>query len=75
MLLFCSVSSQTAEKFIPLFFTRRKYENPSVGCFPALEHLCFWMKGTHSLYIFKYVLGSTIAGQLPTLHAVRTYFP
>ena len=28
------------------------------------------MKDTHSLYIFKYALGSTIAGWLPTLHAV-----
>ena len=26
-------------------------------------------------YIFKYATGSTIAGQLPTLHAVRIHFP
>ena len=30
---------------------------------------------SHSLYHFKYALGSTIAGQLPTLHAVRIYLP
>ena len=30
---------------------------------------------THSLYIFIYALISTIAGQLPTLHAVRIHFP
>ena len=26
-------------------------------------------------YILKYALGSTIAGQLPILHAVRIHFP
>jgi hypothetical protein len=28
-----------------------------------------------SLYIFIYALISTLAGQLPTLHAVRIHFP
>lgn len=31
------------------------------------------MKDTHSLYIFKHALGSTVAG--PTLRAVRICFP
>ena len=50
-------------------------KNPGLGLLPTLDHLCSRMKDTHSLYIFKYALGSTIAGQLPTLHAVRIYFP
>ena len=46
-----------------------------MGFLPTLDHLCSWMKKTHSLYIFKYALGSTIAGQLPTLHVVRICLP
>lgn len=38
-------------------------------------HLCSQMKSTHSLYVFRYTLGSTIAGQLPALHAVRICLP
>jgi hypothetical protein len=37
--------------------------------------MCSWMKDTHTVLFFKYVLGSTIAGQLPTLHVVRIYLP
>lgn len=42
---------------------------------PALDHLCSRIKGTHSLFIFRCVLGSAMAGQLPALHIVRIYLP
>lgn len=41
----------------------------------ALDPLCSQMKSTHSLYVFRYTLGSTVAGQLPALHAVRICLP
>lgn len=50
-------------------------KHPGMGFLPALVHLRFLLKYTHSLYIFKYALGSITAGQLPTLHAVRIYLP
>lgn len=39
--------------------------------FSAFGHLCSGIKDTHGLYVFKYALGITIAGQLPALCAVR----
>jgi hypothetical protein len=48
----------------------RNIKSPRQGFFPTLDQLCSWMKDTHSL-----ILSSTIAGQLPTLRAVRIYLP
>ena len=37
---------------------------------PCLQPLIF-LEETRSLHSFEYALGSTVAGQLPILHAVR----
>ena len=55
--------------------SNKYFKNPRHGVSPTLDHLCFWMKDTHSPYILNYALRGTIAGQLSTLHAVRIYFP
>lgn len=60
----------------PFCYIVKKYlKNPIVDFLPCLRPFMLPDKRHTQTSIFKYVLNSTITGQLSTLHVVTIYFP